>query len=184
MSAQDRDSEQFHAADEPTTPTSPSPPRRDPEEDADVNFTRKRPRLDHNGGASLRAMSTDSDSPSKTITSPHKEMVAMTIREHPASSPPPADDDEPDAIVAGPFTDRASTPTMSPAMIDGADDDPTSPPVIEIVDDEDEDELSGSFTVQLSAEDHFKHFPYQERCRNALEALREITNHVHKSESL
>ena len=180
MSAPGQDIEQSHAADEPTTSSSPSPSRRDPVEDADDSFTRKRPRLD-GGGTNLRAMSIESDSPRKSITSPHKEMVAMTIREHPALSPSPAEDEEHDHIPTGTSTtDRASTPTTSPAMIDGAEDDLTSPPVIEIIDDDD-DEPSANFTVQLNAEDYFKQFPYQQRFRSTLEALREITKHVQNS---
>jgi ubiquitin carboxyl-terminal hydrolase 34 len=178
MSAQDHALELSQAADEPATSTSPSPPRRDLVEDTDNNFTRKRQRLD-DGGALLRATSNDSESPSRTITSPHKEMVAMTIREHIPASPSPAEDED-NQIATATSTDQASTPTTSPAMVDGADDDPTSPPVIEIVDDDD-DELSASFTVQINAEDHFRQFPYREGFRNALEALRQITNHVQNS---
>lgn len=181
MSARDHDLEQSHAADDLTTstPSTPSPRRRDPEEDADANFTRKRPRLDQNGGASLRAMSTDSDSPSKALTSPHKEMVAMTIREQAAVSPSPEEDDARDP--SSPSRSRASTPTTLPVMVDGAGDDPKSPPVIEIVDDEDEDDLVAKFTVQPDAEAYFRQFPYHGTFRNALEALREITNHIQKS---
>jgi ubiquitin carboxyl-terminal hydrolase 34 len=101
----------------------------------------------------------------------------MTIREHTPASPSPAEDED-NQIATATSTDQASTPTTSPAMVDGADDDPTSPPVIEIVD---EDELSASFTVQINAEDHFRQFPYREGFRNALEALRQITNHVQNS---
>jgi ubiquitin carboxyl-terminal hydrolase 34 len=180
MSARDQNIEQSHAADDPATSTPPSTPRRDPVEDADPSFTRKRPRLD-DGGASLRAISTDSDSPSKVMTSPHKEMVAMTIREHPASSPPPADDEEHNHIATGYSTDQASTPTMLPAMLDGTEDDPASPPVIEIIDDD--DEPATSFMVQLNAEDYFRQFPYQGRFRSYSEALREIQKHVQNSKS-
>ena len=179
MSARDHAIELSEAADEPATSTSPSPPRRDLVGDTDDNFTRKRQRLD-DGGALLRAVSNDSDSPSKTITSPHKEMVAMTIREHTPASPSPADGDEHDHIATATSTNQASTPTTSPAMMDGADDSAKSPPVIEIIDD-DEDELAPSFMVQMNAEDHFRQFPYRAGFRNALEALHEITQHVQNS---
>ena len=179
MSALHHDIEQSHAANERAASTSTSSPRRDPVEDADDNFTRKRQRLD-DGGAVLRATSTDPESPSKSITSPHKEMVAMTIREHSPPSPSPAADAEYD-IATGPSTGQASTPTKLPALLDGAGDDPTSPPVIEIIDDDDDD-LSTDITVQLNAEDYFRQFPYHERFRSALHALRAITDHVQKSE--
>ncbi|XPS80524.1 Ubiquitinyl hydrolase 1 [Ascochyta lentis] len=180
MSARDHDIVQSQAAHEPATSTLSSPLRREPEADADANFTRKRPRLD-DGGASLRAMSTESESPSKAITSPHKEMVAMTIREHLASSPSPAEDGEHVHIATGPSAERASTPTALPIMVDGADDDPTSPPVIEIVDSEDENEPTATFTVQFNADDHFRQFPYRVRFKGALNALREITSHIQKN---
>ncbi|KAJ4343616.1 hypothetical protein N0V95_006624 [Ascochyta clinopodiicola] len=182
MGLRDHDIVQSQAADEPATSSSPSPPRREPEEDADAdaNFTRKRPRLD-DGAASLRAMSTDSESPSKAITSPHKEMVAMTIREHLASSPSLAENKEHAHVTTGPLTEPTFTPTASVVMVDGAQDDPTSPPVIEIIDDEDENEPTATSMVQLNAEDHFDQFPYRVGFRSALDALREITSHVHKN---
>lgn len=104
----------------------------------------------------------------------------MTIRENPPSSPSPAEDDQ---ITTEPSIDRTTSPTTSHTMTDGADDDPTSPPVIEIIDDDDEDELPANFTVQLNAEVHFSRFPYCIRFENALDALREIINHVQKSKS-
>ncbi|KZM26818.1 Ubiquitinyl hydrolase 1 [Ascochyta rabiei] len=180
MSARDHDIVQSQAADEPATASSPSPPRREPEVDADANFTRKRPRLD-DGAASLRAVSTDSESPSKAIMSPHKEMVAMTIREHLASSPELAEDEEHTQVATGPSINQIPTPTASPVMVDGAQDEPASPPVIEIIDDEDENEPTATFTVQLNAEDHFRRFPYRARFRSAMDALREITSYVQKN---
>lgn len=179
MSAQYHDIEQSPATDEQVSSASLSPPRRDPEPDVDDNFTRKRQRLD-DGGAVLRATSTDPESPSKTITSPHKEMVAMTIREHSPPSPSPVPDEVHDHITTGPSSDRESTPTRSPVMLDGARDDPASPPVIEIIDD-DEDDLAANISVQLNAEDYFRQFPYSDRFRSALHAVRGITDHVQRS---
>lgn len=183
MSAQHHDIEQPPATDEQATSASPSPPRRDPEPDTDDNFTRKRQRLD-DGGAVLRAMSTDPESPSKAITSPHKEMVAMTIREHSPPSPSPVPDESHDRIDTGPPSSPESTPTRSPIMLDGARDDPDSPPVIEIIDD-DEDDLSTGVSVQLNAEHYFRQFPYTKSFNgNALQAVRGITDHVAKSKRI
>ncbi|KAH6625648.1 hypothetical protein C7974DRAFT_396461 [Boeremia exigua] len=182
MSAQHQDNQQSHAADEPAASTSPSPPRRDPAKDADDNFTRKRQRLD-DGGVVLRAMSTDPDSPSRAITSPHKEMVAMTIQEHSPPSPSPADGLGHKHIVIEPSASQEPAPVHSIAMLDGAEDDPTSPPIIEIIDDDDDD-VSASVTVQLSAEDTFKQFPYHERFKTASHTLRVITDHIQKNQDI
>lgn len=178
MSAQYQNIEQSHAADEQATSTSPSPARRDPVEDADDNFTRKRQRLD-DGGVVMRATSTDPDSPSRAITSPHKEMVAMTIREHSPPSPSPATEPEHNHTAI----DNKSpgiTPVHSLAMLDGASEDPASPPVIVIMDDDDYDTVPPSITVQLSAEDFFRQFPYNERFRGHSYALHVMTDHVQK----
>lgn len=180
MSAKHQDSEQFHAADERATSTSSSPPRRDPVEDAGDNFTRKRQRLD-DGGAVLRAMSTEPDSPSRVITSPHKEMVAMTIREHSPPSPSPTPDLEHEDVAIGYSARQTPTHAHSIEMLDGTRDNRTSPPVIEIIDEDEEDDLSTSFTVQLSAEDFFMQFPYSERFRSVLQTLRAIIDYVQKS---
>lgn len=179
MSVQYHDIEQPPATDEQATLASPSPPRRDPEPDTDDNFTRKRQRLD-DGGAVLRAMSTDPESPNKAITSPHKEMVAMTIREHSPPSPSPVADESHDRTNTGPPSSPESTPNRLPAMLDGARDNPDSPPVIEIIDD-DEDDLSAGISIQLNVEDHFRQFPYTNRFQgHALHAVRGITEHVAK----
>ena len=182
MSASPHDIEQPPATDEQAHLASPSPPRRDPEPDAGDNFTRKRQRLD-DGGAVLRAVSTDPDSPSKAITSPHKEMVAMTIREHSPPSPSPVPDESHDRTDTGRPSSPDSTPTRSPIMLDGARDNPDSPPVIEIIDDEDDD-LSAGISVQLNAEDYFRQFPYTDRFQgHALRAVRGIAEYVAKSKS-
>lgn len=180
MSAQYQNIEQFHAADEQAASTSPSPVRRDPVKDADDNFTRKRQRLD-DGGAIMRAISTDPDSPSRANTSPHKEMIAMTIREHSPRSPSPAAEPEHRHTATEPSADQSPAPALaySVALLDGSRDDSTSPPVIEIIDDE--DDPSTSTTVQLSAEDLFRQFPYHERYRSALQTLHIMTDHVQKS---
>jgi ubiquitin carboxyl-terminal hydrolase 34 len=180
MSVQHHDIEQPPATDEHATLALPSPPRRDPEPDADDNFTRKRQRLD-DGGAVLRAVSTEPESPSKAITSPHKEMVAMTIREHSPPSPSPVPDESCDRTNTGPPSSPKSPPTRSPIMLDGARDGPDSPPVIEIIDD-DEDDPSTGISVQLNVEDYFRQFPYTNRFQgHALHAVRGITEHVAKS---
>lgn len=180
MSAQHHEIEQLPATDEQVTLASPSPPRRNPEPDADDNFTRKRQRLD-DGGAVLRAVSTDPDSPSKAITSPHKEMVAMTIREQSPPSPSPVPDESHDRTHTGPRSSPESTPSNPYIMFDGTREAPHSPPVIEIIDD-DEDDLPAGIFVQLSAEDYFKQFPYTNRFQgHALHAVRGITEHVAKS---
>ncbi|KAF1925634.1 uncharacterized protein M421DRAFT_7661 [Didymella exigua CBS 183.55] len=182
MSAQHLDIEQSPATNEQATSASLSPPRRDPEPDADDNFTRKRQRLG-GGGAVLRAISTDPESPNKVITSPHEEMVAMTIREHSPPSPSHAPDEVRDCISTGPHPDRETTPNRLPIMLDGARDDYTSPPVIEIIDDDDDD-LSMIASVQLNAEDYFRQFPYSDRFRGALNAVRGITEHVQKNQDI
>ncbi len=180
MSAQHQDSEQFHAADERATSTSSSPPRRDLGEDAGDHFTRKRQRLD-DGGAVLRAMSTDPDSPSRVITSPHKEMVAMTIREHSPPSPSPTADTEHEDVAVEHSVHQTPTHAQSITMLDGTGDSSTSPPVIEIIDDDDDDDLPTGVAVQLSADDFFRHFPYSERFRTVSQTLRAIIDHVQKS---
>lgn len=179
MSAQHHDLEQSPATHDRVTSVSLSPQRRDPEPDADDSFTRKRQRMD-DGGAVLRAISTDPESPSKAIMSPHKEMVAMTIREHSPSSLHSAQDKAPEHITPGPLSDRASTPTRSPVMFDGACDDPASSPLIEIIDDG-EDNLSANISVQFNAEDFFTQFPYGDRFDSALQAVRGIADYVQKS---
>lgn len=188
MSVHYQDKEQFYATNEQPASTSPSPARRDLTEDAHDNFTRKRQRLD-DGGVVLRAMSTDPDSPSRAITSPHKEMVAMTIREHSPPSPSPTADPERETVTADSsdhhleVQDSEVASMQSVAMLDGAIDDSVSPPVIEIMDDE-EDDLSASITVQLSAGDFFRQFPYHQRFGDALRALHAIIAHVQKSMSI
>jgi ubiquitin carboxyl-terminal hydrolase 34 len=188
MSAPDQHIEQPHAT---HVSASPSPPRRNLG-DADT-FTRKRQRLD-DGDAVMRAMSTDSDSPSRVITSPHKEMVAMTIQSQGTASPSPAADvDTPSPSPAvgvhhGHIATETSTvqrpkSTTLPAMLDGASDDCTSPPVIEIIDDDENDDNSAAgFTVHFDAEEYFSEFPYYERFRTASRTLHAITEHVQNSE--
>ncbi|KAJ4986384.1 ubiquitin carboxyl-terminal hydrolase [Stagonosporopsis vannaccii] len=184
MSAQYHSTAQSHAANEQAASTPPSPARRDLVEDADDNFTRKRQRLD-DGGTNMRPSSADTDSPSRAITSPHKEMTAMTIREHSPPSPSPAAEPEYKHVAAKSSVGQSPEPTPfhSLAMLDGTRDNSASPPVIEILDDDDDD-LSTSITVQLNAEDLFRQFPYHERFGSAVHTLHVITDHVQKNQDI
>lgn len=109
----------------------------------------------------------------------------MTIQEHTAPSPSPAADVDSDHIATKTSTDQKSEPTMSPAMMDGASDGHTSPPLIEVVvsdDDDDDDDRSDNLTVHLDAESYFQDFPYHDRFGSALRTLHGIMEHLHKSE--
>jgi ubiquitin carboxyl-terminal hydrolase 34 len=126
---------------------SPPAPARDPVEDADASFTRKRPRLD-SGSNSLRALSHDTaeDLPlpfpeDTTAASPRDrdrdQQVEMTIRPHPSSSPVLAA--TPDGPNANGFVKDLQV------MIIEDDDDEASPP---------------GYVVQIDAEDYFRRFPF------------------------
>jgi ubiquitin carboxyl-terminal hydrolase 34 len=141
-------------ADEPAISAPASPPRRDPIEDADASFTRKRPRL-HSGSNSLRAMSTGPKTPENTAASLAEKQLEMTIRSHPPSSPVHAEDA--DLSDANDSLDGAAPDAdEEPIVIGSSDDEHGSPPIM-IIDDDDE---AVGFSVQLDAADHFRRFPY------------------------
>ncbi|KAH7065802.1 hypothetical protein BKA63DRAFT_165338 [Paraphoma chrysanthemicola] len=153
MHARDHDLAQPVAADEPASNVPASPPRRDPVEDADPSFTRKRPRLG-SGSNSIRALSVDTESPAHTAASPREQQVEMTIRSHPPSSPVHGDTEH-----GNDADERLEDPQhLSPVLVAATEDDLSSPPVMAIVDDE--DEIAPPFTVQPDAEDLFYRFPF------------------------
>lgn len=172
MSSRDHDLVPSLAADEPAITVPASPPRRDPVEDADASFTRKRPRLD-SGSNSLRAMSTDPESPTKPATSSHEQQVEMTIRPHPPSSPVAAGDGHDDH--ANSFLEDPLAHDLSPIVIPSAADESDSPPVMILDDDDDE---PAAYTVRLDAEDHFRRFPFT-RAGNYSTIVRELAQHIH-----
>lgn len=87
MNVRDQDIAQAAAAANDDTDTAIAIPARDPVEDADASFTRKRPRLD-SGNNSVRALSQDTEASDTTAASPRDQPeVEMTIRPHPPSSP-------------------------------------------------------------------------------------------------
>lgn len=158
MVARDRDIAHVASVDDVDTATtaavSESPPRRDPEEDADASFTRKRPRLD-GGENSVRALSHDMDASDTTAASPRDQQVEMTIRPHPHSSPISAAVPD-DQSANGNFEPPQDT---SPILIATTEDDLGSPPVVVIEDDDDDDESADGISVQVDAEDYFWRFP-------------------------
>ncbi|CAO2651506.1 Nn.00g040760.m01.CDS01 [Neocucurbitaria sp. VM-36] len=170
MSSRDHDLVQSVAADEPAITVPASPPRRDPVEDADASFTRKRPRLD-SGSNSLRAMSAEPHTPEKTATSSHEKLVEMTIRSHPPSSPVHAEGE--DSNTNGLPEDTLPSQPESPIVIASSEEDAGSPPVM-VIDDDDE---PVGFTVQVDADDHFCQFPFT-RLGNYNNMARELTQHV------
>ncbi|KAF1847395.1 uncharacterized protein K460DRAFT_57668 [Cucurbitaria berberidis CBS 394.84] len=171
MSSRDHDLVQSVAADEPAIILPASPPRRDPVEDADASFTRKRPRLD-SGSNSLRAMSTDPQTPDNAAALPHEKQVEMTIRSHPPSSPVHAGDED-DSNTNGFLEDTLPAQDDLPIVIASPEQESGSPPIMLIDDDDD----SPAFTVQLDAEDHFRQFPFA-RSGNYSQMVRELTHHV------
>jgi ubiquitin carboxyl-terminal hydrolase 34 len=176
MTAPDKDIVQSVAADKPTTPASASPPRRDPIEDADASFTRKRPRL-HSGSNSLCAMPTDPQTPTNTAVSPSEKQLEMTIRSHPPSSPVHGGDEDhatPDDFLEDP----SPTPGRSPILITSSEDERGSPPIM-IIDDEDE---TVGFSVQMDAEDYFRRFPYANHGSYST-VVRDLAHHVQGSKS-
>ena len=178
MSSRDHDLVQSVAADEPAITIPASPPRRDPVEDADASFTRKRPRLD-SGSNTLPAMSTGPQMPHHTAASPHEKQVEMTIRSHPPSSPVHAEDGH-DSTASGRPEDPLPVSDDSPVVIPTSEDDAGSPPVMVIDDDDDE---PVAFAVQLDAEDYFRQFPFS-RTGNYNHTVRELTQHVSIGRSL
>ncbi|KAH9867833.1 hypothetical protein IAQ61_007137 [Plenodomus lingam] len=171
-----------------------SPPRRDPVEDADASFTRKRPRLDCGNTALWPKSSSSPASPAtSTIAAPHEQLVEMTLRPHPpSSSPSPSPSPSPPSPVITTADERQSDPEPaedSPAPLQqhsaiampGADAASVSPPVDIIVDDEDEDEDDNmAFAVHIDAEDHFRQFPFNTRGNGWL-MVRELIAHFEKA---
>jgi ubiquitin carboxyl-terminal hydrolase 34 len=151
MNVRDNDLAQPAAADETAITEPASPPRRDPVEDADPSFTRKRPRLD-SGSNSIRALSTDTESSAKTTASPREQQVEMTIRSHPPSSPVSAPVEQGHDANALPGEPQ----NISPIVIANTDDMSGSPPVVLIEDDE---ESIPGVSLQVDPEDYFQQFP-------------------------
>jgi ubiquitin carboxyl-terminal hydrolase 34 len=142
MNARDDNLAHPAAADETAIASPASPPRRDPVEDADPSFTRKRPRLD-SGSTNMRALSADTASP------PREQQVEMTIRPHPPSSPMPAAAGQGHAANDLP----ADPQTISPILIASIEDGAGSPPVMLIEEDDD-----AGLGYPLDPDDHFERF--------------------------
>ncbi|KAH7408597.1 hypothetical protein DE146DRAFT_383024 [Phaeosphaeria sp. MPI-PUGE-AT-0046c] len=155
MTAQDHALAHLAAADETAiTVTGPaSPPRRDPVEDANPSFTRKRPRLD-SGSNSIRPLSAEPDSSADTVTSPREPQVEMTIRSHPPSSPVPAAVEQGQQANGTPETPQ----NTSPVIMASTEDDAGSPSV-ELVESED-DESVAEHAIHMDPEDYFHQFPW------------------------
>lgn len=173
MTAQDNDLVQSvavaAAADEPATIAPAS--RRDPIEDADASFTRKRPRL--HGSNSLCAMSTEAH----TLDN----HVEMTIRSHPPSSPVRAGDDHNHSHTGDVAASPSPAPVHSPILIPSSDDEAASPPIM-VVNDEDEgdnDEAVG-LAVHMDPEDYFRRFPYS-HVGSYTSVVRDLAQHVQDS---
>lgn len=156
MTAQDHDLAHPAAADETAiTVTGPaSPPRRDPVEDANPSFTRKRPRLD-SGSNSIRALSAEPDFSAGALTSPREGPLEMTIRPHPPSSPVPAPAEQGQQADGTPESPQNISPVI---MASTEDDDGGSPPVI-LVESED-DESAAEHAIHMDPEDYFHQFPW------------------------
>ncbi|KAI0587871.1 Ubiquitin carboxyl-terminal hydrolase [Pyrenophora tritici-repentis] len=153
MTAQDSRLVQSLAADEPANTFPASPPRRDPIEDADASFTRKRPRL-HSGSNSLPAMDTNTDpqTPTNPAASPAEKQVEMTIRSHPPSSPLPAGDEAGHGSANHVLEDALPTSEQSPILI----------------------------AIRVDAAHHFSQFPYSHIGTYAT-VIRELGQHVGSS---
>ncbi|KAH8724367.1 hypothetical protein GQ44DRAFT_773290 [Phaeosphaeriaceae sp. PMI808] len=155
-----------------------SPPRRDPVEDVDHNFTRKRPRLD-SGSISIRALSTDPEPATNLTAEPRELPVAMTIRPHPPSSPVLAaaenDCNAGNGISALPHVPHEPH-DHSPILVPSTVDETGSPPVMLI----DDDEPAVAFTVHMDAEDHFRRFPFT-RLGSYANVVREIPQYIQGS---
>lgn len=194
MTAQDNDLVQSVAvavavaADEPATIAPAS--RRDPIEDADASFTRKRPRL--HGSNTLCAMSTEAHTPDNH--------VEMTIRSHPPSSPVRPGDDyhcHTGDVAASPSPAPVHSPILIPSSDDEATnppvmvvndededdkDEPASPPVMVVDEDEDEDDEAVGLAVHIDPEDHFRRFPYS-HVGSYTSVVRDLAQHVQDSAS-
>jgi ubiquitin carboxyl-terminal hydrolase 34 len=172
MNAREHDLAQPAAADVPSITGPVTPPRRDPVEDADPSFTRKRPRLD-TGSNSMRAHSSDPDSSARTPPSPREQQVEMTIRSHPPSSPVTAAHEQ--GHTANGFSEDQDLQDLSPILIATTEDEPNSPPVMLI--DEDDDAPSG---FSVDAEDYFGAFPYG-HLGSYLQVTRDLPQYLHGS---
>lgn len=179
MHAQDYDLAPSVAADDTDTAITAvpaSPPRRDPVEDADASFTRKRPRLD-SGSNSVRALSQDTEASDTTAASPRDQQeVEMTIRPHPPSSPAPA------ALPDGQNANGSSEDSqdISPVLVATTEDDLGSPQVVVI--EEDDDEHTADYAIQMDADDYFRQFPYP-TMGNYAHVVREIPQYLHGCKS-
>ncbi|KAF2819471.1 hypothetical protein CC86DRAFT_335799 [Ophiobolus disseminans] len=175
MDARDQAIAQAAAADDSDT-AAIAIPVRDPVEDADASFTRKRPRLD-SGNDSVRALSQDTDASDTTAASPRDQHeVEMTIRPHPPSSPVPAA--PPDGHHANGFSEDPQE--ISPILIATTEDDLGSPPVVII---DNDDEPAAAYPIQMSADGHFRQFPCL-TVGNYAQAVREIAQYIHGSQPL
>ncbi|KAL1796630.1 hypothetical protein ACET3X_005170 [Alternaria dauci] len=175
MPAPDIDIVQSVAADEPATTASasPPPPRRDPVEDADASYTRKRPRL-HRGSNSLCAMPSEPQTPANTAPDSSETQVEMTIRSHPPLSPVRGGDEH--HGNANDFLEDASpTPAQSPILITSSEDERPSPPIM-IIDDNDDVEAV-AFPVEVDAEDYFRRFPYSQHGGYST-VVRDLAQHI------
>jgi ubiquitin carboxyl-terminal hydrolase 34 len=171
MTARDDNLAHPAVADETAIASPASPPRRDPVEDADPSFTRKRPRLD-SGSNSMSALSVDSESPARTAPSPREQQVEMTIRPHPPSSPVPA--------AAGQGHSANDLPedpqNISPMLIASTEEESGSPPVM-LVPEEDDDDAALGHPVQLDPDDHFQHFIWP-ALGNYTKVVRELPKYI------
>jgi ubiquitin carboxyl-terminal hydrolase 34 len=166
---------------EAITASTPSPPRRDPVEDADSTLTRKRPRLDSGSGiegpdqhnmTACPLPSADTSTPP-----PADQLVEMTIRSQQPSSPTPADEPSSPSTVANddeeqvtPGEDDTAQPVMASTESDMVCDyaaPSDSPPVIAIDDDEGDpsdnavDGYSADYIRMVhDEENYFMQFPF------------------------
>ncbi|KAH9866726.1 hypothetical protein J1614_008419 [Plenodomus biglobosus] len=152
-----------------------SPPRRDPVEDADASFTRKRPRLDC-GVTHLTCPAA-----ATTAAAPLEQLVEMTIRPHPPSSPVAADDERHSNTDGADDVDGPAPPQHdSPIAIASSDHGSGGSPPVEVIVDDDDDT---PFTMHIDAEDHFRHFPFNTRGNYCL-MVRELIAHVEKATTI
>jgi ubiquitin carboxyl-terminal hydrolase 34 len=172
VNARDHNLAQPATADETAITSPASPPRRDPVEDADPSFTRKRPRLD-SGSNSIRALSTDTESSARTASSPREQQVEMTIRSHPPSSPVPAAAEQGHNANGLP----ADLQNISPILMASTEDDSGSPPIMVI---EEDDEPAMAFSIPIDAEDHFRQFPYA-HLGNYVQVTRDLPQYIQGS---
>ncbi|KAL5114898.1 hypothetical protein ACEQ8H_007216 [Pleosporales sp. CAS-2024a] len=180
MDARDEAVAHLTAADDTTIAA--SPPRRDPAEDADPSFTRKRPRLD-SGSNSNSALSADIDAPPRTATSPREQQVDLTIRsQHPPPSPSspssPSSPPSPMSLAATHAPRAEALPdhlgNIAPIRIPSTESEPESPPVMLVHDDP---ASALGFAVQLDAADYFDRFPCAQ-AGNYSKAVRDLSHYV------